>query len=92
MYPQQPIPSSSWSSAYNTTNESTAWSPPIMSPVDGGLYDLAAHWPQDDPSSGGMDPYAYQSGSFSTMQPYQTAMPGYDMNAAMYTAGGNRWQ
>jgi hypothetical protein len=63
-----------------------------MSPVDGGLYDLATHWPQDDPSSGGMDPYAYQSSSFSAMQPYQTAMLGYDMNTAMYAAAWNRRQ
>jgi hypothetical protein len=66
---------------YNTTTESTAWSSPIMSPVDGGRYDLATHWPQDDPSPGGMDPYAYQSSSFSAM-PYQTAMPGYELAEA----------
>jgi hypothetical protein len=53
-----------------------------MSPVDGGRYDLATHWPQDDLSSGGMDPYAYQSSSFSAMQPYQTAMPGYELAEA----------
>jgi hypothetical protein len=94
MYPQQPIATAPWTSAYNTTTESTAWSPPVMSPVDGGLYDLATQWPQDDPSSAGVDPYAYQSGSFSAMQPYQASMTGYDANAAMsqYTAAGNRWQ